>query len=80
MYTKINFKSKKDIKEAIASWKKAIEEGDPNPNRLAVRCYAPGLGDVPENGYIALEGPHFPKPHRWYGEGIMENGILVFIK
>lgn len=66
-YTSINFKSKKAVKDAIAAGKK-------------ITCYAPGLGTVPENGFVTLEGPHYPEPHRWYGQGKMENGYLVSIK
>lgn len=35
---------------------------------------------VPDNGTVTLEGPHFPKPHRWYGTGTMKDGKLVAIK
>jgi len=80
VYTEINFKSKKAVKDAIARWKEAKAIGDSDANTFAVRCYAPGLGSVPKNGRIDLEGPHYPKPHTWYGQGTMENGILVSIK
>lgn len=67
MYTVKNFKTKKQLKEALASGE-------------TIRCYAPGLGTIPQNGIIYLEGPHYPEPHRWYAQGIMENGMLVKIK
>ena len=28
---------------------------------------------------VSLEGPHYPKPHKWYGQGKMINGLLVSI-
>lgn len=66
-YVNPNFKTKKALRDALASGK-------------AVEVYQPGIGTVPTNGRIALEGPHYPEPHRWYAEGTMENGKLVKIK
>lgn len=67
MYTTINFKSKKELKDAIANGRK-------------ISVYAPGLGTVPDNGKVTLEGPHYPQPHKWYGQGIMKDGYLVSVK
>jgi len=47
---------------------------------MEVTVYAPGLGTVPHNGRVSLEGPHYPKPHRWYGQGTMEGGKLVKVE
>ena len=67
-YTVKNFKTKKQLKEAIAN-------GD------QIKCYNPGLGGDLTNfsGTVYLEGPHFPEPHRWYAKGIMKDGILTKI-
>lgn len=70
MYTTIDFSSKKAIKEALAAGK-------------TVTLYQPGPfgGDPNEiNGTVYLEGPHYPKPHRWYASGKAVNGVLVSIK
>ena len=67
MYTNPNFKTKKQLKEALAANK-------------YIEVYPPGLGTVPENGTVYLEGPHYPEPHKWYAQGTMENGVLVRIK
>lgn len=69
MYTSINFKTKKALKEAIAAGKR-------------VTVYQPGPfgGNVPQNGTVCLEGPHFPEPHKWYGQAVLENGIVVKVK
>ena len=67
MYTVKNFRTKKAVKEAI-------EAGE------RIKCYAPGLGTVPQDGTIYLEGPHYPEPHRWYGTGTMKDGFLIKIK
>jgi hypothetical protein len=67
MYTETNYKSKKALKEAVAAGVK-------------VRCYAPGLGAPPENGQCAVEGPHFPQPHKWYATVTIVNGLVVAVK
>jgi hypothetical protein len=66
-YVDPNFKTKKELKQALADGKH-------------VGIYQPGLGSVPENGTIALEGPHYPAPHTWYATGIIKNGKLVKVK
>jgi len=67
MYTAPNFKTKKALKTALAN-------GD------LVDVFQPGLGEVPLNGHVSLEGPHYPEPHKWYAQGLMKNGKLVSIK
>ena len=64
MYTDTNFKTKKALKEAVASGKQ-------------VTCYSPGAFPCPENGMIALEGPHYPEPHRWYASAVLKDGVVV---
>ena len=66
-YVSPNFKTKKALKQALL-------ENKP------IDVYQPGLGTVPGNGRIALEGPHYPEPHKWYAEGTMQNGKLVNVK
>jgi hypothetical protein len=63
-YVNPNFRTKKELKFALA-------------NGHAVQVYQPGYGDIPTNGPVFLEGPHYPEPHRWYAQGKMENGKLV---
>ncbi len=70
MYTEINFKSKKEIKTAIASGERLTVY---QPNNI---FNAPPVLD----GTVYLEGPHYPKPHKWYAQGKMENGYLISIK
>jgi len=67
-YTTFNFKSKKALKEAIKSEQ--------------IRCYQPGLGPDLSNftGRVSLEGPHYPKPHTWYAEAELVNGVVVKVK
>lgn len=66
MYTTINFKTKKALKEAVASGK-------------AVGVYQPGPfgGQTPKTGRVTLEGPHYPEPHKWYAQAWIEEGVIV---
>ena len=63
-YVTPDFKTKKELKNALL---------DERP----ISVYQPGLGHVPINGTVYLEGPHYPKPHTWYAEGTMKDGKLV---
>ncbi len=69
MYSTTNFKSKKELKEAVASGKK-------------VGIFQPGPfgGNEPKSGVVCLEGPHYPQPHKWYAEAVIENGFIVKVK
>ena len=79
MYTEINFKSKKALKEHVA--KRIASDGKTGVVPSAVRVYNPGLGgEPPQNGKVTLEGPHYPEPHRWYAEAWLESGEVVKVK
>lgn len=69
MYTHTNFKTKKALKEAVAAGQR-------------VTVYQPGPfgGNAPTSGKITLEGPHYPEPHKWYAEAVLENGVIVKVK
>jgi hypothetical protein len=64
-----NFRTKKALKQALAGGQQ-------------VEVFQAGNGryQVPENGRVVLEGPHFPEPHTWYAEGTMAGGKLVAVK
>lgn len=66
MYTDFNFQTKKALKEAVASGKK-------------VTIYQPGPfgGDDVKDGKYCVEGPHYPQPHKWYAQVVVENGYVV---
>lgn len=67
-YVRPNFTTKKQLKEALSAGRH-------------VHVFQPAnTGDIPSNGEVDLEGPHYPQPHTWYATGIMENGKLVRIK
>ena len=65
MYTVENFKSKKALKEAVNS-DKQVETFQPG-----------GIFPATRDGSIALEGPHYPEPHRWYVSAVVKDGIIV---
>ena len=69
MYTDINFKTKKALKEAVASGKK-------------VTYYQPGPfgGNLTMNGTIFIEGPHYPEPHKFYAKCEVKEGVIVSVK
>lgn len=69
MYTTKNFKTKKELKEAVA-------KGE------SVTFFQPGPfgGREPKDGTIFLEGPHYPEPHKWYAEAIAKDGKIIKVK
>lgn len=43
-----------------------------------VRVFQPGpFGPNVQNGAVALEGPHAPRPHRWYASCVVRDGRIV---
>jgi hypothetical protein len=66
-YVSPNFKTKKALREAVSAGK-------------TIEVFQPGLGTIPENGTVYLEGPHFPEPQKWYAQGTMRDGKLVSVK
>lgn len=71
MYVMINPKSKKEIKERLAKGEK-------------MTIFQPGpfnTGEVAPNSQHAVEGPHYPEPHKWYGTVTLdENSHIKTIK
>lgn len=64
-YVDPDFKSKADLRRAVAA-------GD----QLAT--YNPsGYFPATQNGTDTVEGPHYPKPHRWYARVQVANGIIT---
>lgn len=67
MYTDFNYRTKKALKQAIADGKQ-------------VTVYQPGIGTMPLNGAVYIEGPHYPAPHTWYAQGELKDGVLTKVK
>ena len=61
MYTERNYKTKAELKRALAS-------GEPisvfQPNDMFGQTEKVQTGEH----HVTLEGPHYPYPHRWYAQ------------
>ena len=64
MYTVHNYQTKKELKADLA-------------RGVAVAVFQPGLSQYGKrNGRVTIEGPHYPQPHRWYANAIIEDGVI----
>lgn len=64
-YVDPNFKTKKQLKEAVAAGHSVV-------------VFNPGLGGpIPPNGTAFIEGPHYPAPHSWYAKVTLKEGKVV---
>lgn len=74
-YTERNFESKKELKAALAAGETVKVW-----SRSAV-YYGMGGHKIEESKAgpveVALEGPHYPKPHTWYASAKILNGAIV---
>jgi hypothetical protein len=75
MYTTRNFPTKRALKEAVA---RRLANDDSPP----VTVYQPGpfSGNEPTDGWVSLEGPHYPSPHTWYATALLRDGIVIKVK
>lgn len=84
MYTNINFPTKKAFKAAVDLWNKSqnpvLIAASLEPVAKPVTLFAPGLGTPKVNGTEYVEGPWFPKPHTWYAQVEVKDGIVVRVK
>ena len=66
MYTVINYKTKKALKEAVLKGEK-------------IGYFQPGPfgGNEPKDGSFCCEGPHYPEPHKWYATCVAKEGFIV---
>lgn len=68
MYTTINFRTKKELKDAVKAGRK-------------IRVYqAGGLYPAQCDGTVTLEGPHYPEPHRWYATAKVKDCVIISVK
>jgi hypothetical protein len=94
MYTTRNFKSKKELKQAVDAWNEyraaaRLTDGD-NPlfadfsanGPEPVTYFQPGPfgGNEPRDGTIYCEGPHYPAPHKWNATCTVKDGVIVKVK
>jgi len=68
MYAYGNPKTKKELRQWVSEGKQ-------------IKAYQPG-GIFPsqKDGQSVIEGPHYPKPHRWYAQVTLKDGIIVSVK
>ena len=66
-YTRENYKTKKALKDAV-------KNGPEYPGDLSL--WSPGPWPV-NDGKAVIEGPQYPKPHRWYASVMVEHGAVV---
>jgi hypothetical protein len=64
MYVDPNFTSKKQLREAVKTGKPVV-------------VFSPGPFPCPDNGRVTIEGPHYPKPHKWYAQVMVANGRVT---
>lgn len=74
MYTDKNYKTKSDLKRAVAGG-----------TQVRVWQRNGDLHETPEQhsdycGRAFLEGPHYPQLHRWHATATIENGIITKVK
>jgi len=70
MYTNINFKTKKALKDALTAGRKV---GVYQPNDMFGATDRLQVGEHK----VSLEGPHYPEPHRWYARAVVRDGYVV---
>lgn len=67
-YVDPNYKTKKDF---IAAVKAGVKHYPYNPS---------GMFPDKTDGSISIEGPHYPKPHKWYSSCVVKDGVIVSAK
>lgn len=85
MYTTKNYKTKKELKQDISDRNRLLATEQPDLSEITwldqlnhwLTPYQPGLGSVPQNGTALVEGPHYPKPHKWYAAVVIKDSIIV---
>lgn len=69
MYTDKNYKTKRELKDAVNAG-----------HRVTYFQPGPFSGNEPRDGVITIEGPHYPEPHRWYARATVKDGVIVSVK
>lgn len=69
-YVYPDFKTKVAVKRALVAGEKIqVMENTPW-----------GREPIENSDRVFLEGPHYPEPHKWYGQGVVKDGYLTYIK
>jgi hypothetical protein len=66
MYARGNPRTKKQLKEMVASGK-------------PVQVFQPGpfADSATTSGRVFLEGPHYPAAHSWYASAVIKDSVIV---
>ncbi len=64
-YVDPNYPTKKAFKEAVKS---GVSHETYNPS---------GMFPTKQNGEDTIEGPHYPKPHKWYARVAVMDGEVT---
>ena len=67
MYTRTNYQLKKEL---LADFKAG----------KTIETFSPGMFGSQQNGTCCIEGPHYPKPHKWYATATIKDGIIIGVK
>lgn len=63
-YVDPDYATKKAFREAVKAGKEH-------------RPYSLGPFPLKHNGKVTIEGPHYPKPHKWYAACEVKDGVVV---
>ena len=66
-YVSPNFATKKALREAVKAGTR-------------VEVFSPGPFPSKRNGTETIEGPHYPKPHTWYAQVTVKDGVVTAVK
>ena len=61
MYVSPDFRTKQELIEAVKAGK-------------SVSVFSPGPFPAKKDGIETVEGPHHPRPHRWYAIVLVKDG------
>jgi hypothetical protein len=67
-YVDPNYPSKKAFKLAV---EQGVKHYTYNPS---------GMWPTIKNGQDTVEGPHYPKPHKWYAAVTVVDGVVTKVK
>ena len=62
-YADTNYPTKKALREAVAVADVPVHQPGP-------------FGPAVKDGEAVIEGPHYPKPHRFYAAVIVKDGVI----
>jgi hypothetical protein len=57
------------------AYKEAIKQGE----TITARENTPWGQKEVTNGPVTFEGPHYPKPHKYYGKAVVKEGRVISI-